>query len=251
MATTDCGRHGGAHHFLVAPDDISEDHVVIRGDEAHHASRVLRVRPGERMTVADGTGRMIEAVVTEVGDMVSAEVKSVRLVEAQRPSLTLFQAVAKGDRMDDVVTKAVEVGVDAVVPFVAERTIVRWDASRRRKAVERWTAVARSAAKQCRAPRLTTIGDVLDGPGRALEHGDPVVVLHEGASTALRDVLPSDSPERIAVVVGPEGGLSSSEVQELAAGGAVVASLGDRILRTETAGLVAATIVRYVYGSLG
>jgi 16S rRNA (uracil1498-N3)-methyltransferase len=189
--------------------------------------------------------------VTGVGDVVSAEVWSVRVVETQRPAVTLFQAVAKGDRMDDVVTKAVEIGVDAIVPFVAERTVVRWDAARRRKAHERWTAVARSAAKQCRSARLTTIGEVHDGPGRAFEYGEDVIVLHEGASAALRDALSGRRPEAIVVVVGPEGGLTPAESAALDAGGAAIVSLGDRILRTETAGLVAVTIVRYVYGSLG
>ncbi len=239
------------HHFFVAPDDTREDSVVIRGDEAHHATRVLRLRPGEAISVADGSGRVIEGVVTDVGDVVWADVRSVRVVEAARPTLALFQAVPKGDRMDDVVTKAVEIGVDEIVPFVAERTIVRWDEPKRRRAHERWTSVARSAAKQCRSARLTTIGDLRDGAGDAFERGAAVLVLHEGTETPLRDALPSEPPESLVVVVGPEGGLSSSEVESLEADGASVVSLGDRILRTETAGLVAATIIRYVYGSLG
>ena len=250
MATTDCGRQTGAHHFFVAPDDIEEDRVVIRGEEAHHAARVLRVRPGEVITVADDSGRIVDAVVTDVSDNVSAEVSSARFVEAPRPALTLFQAITKGDRMDDVVTKAVELGVDAVVPFVAERTIVRWDDSKRTKTVERWTAVARAAAKQCSSARLTTVGDVLVGPKRALEHDGPVIVLHERATTPLREILPGKPPGAMGLVVGPEGGLSPSELRAME-GGANVVSLGDRVLRTETAGLVAAAIIRYVYGSLG
>ena len=245
------GRAAGAHHFFVSPSDVRDGVVELTGAEAHHAARVLRVRVGEAITVADGSGLVLEAVVTEVGDVVRADVQTSREKVAPKPSVTLYQAVAKGERMDDVVSRAVEIGVRRVVPFVAERTIVRWDEGKRRKARERWTTIARSAAKQCRSPHLTDLEELRDGPEDALNEGAPVVALHERAATRLRDALPQTAPEEIVVVVGPEGGLAPSEVRVLEDGGASVVTLGDRILRTETAGLVAAAIIGYAYGSLG
>lgn len=239
------------HHFFVSPSDVQDEFVDVSGSEGHHAARVLRVRPGEAITVADGSGRVIDAVVTEVGNGVRAEIRGTSDVPVVRPAITLYQAVAKGDRMDDVVTKAVEVGVARIVPFLAERTIVRWGDAKRRKATERWKAVARAAAKQCRAPRLTVVEDVLESAARSLETDGPALVLHEQSSTRLRDVLPAKAPQSIAVVVGPEGGLTEGEVEGLAATGADIVSLGERILRTETAGMAAAVIIAYVYGSLG
>jgi 16S rRNA (uracil1498-N3)-methyltransferase len=175
----------------------------------------------------------------------------VREAVRPKPAVILYQAVMKGDRMDDVITKAVELGVARVVPFVAERTVVRWDESKRRKSRERWTAIARSAAKQCRSPHLTTVGDVLSGPDDAAKEAAPVFVLHEGGSTRLREALPSAAPDEVVVVIGPEGGLAASEVELLREGGAAVVTLGERILRTETAGVVAAAIIGYAYGSIG
>jgi 16S rRNA (uracil1498-N3)-methyltransferase len=244
-------RTEGAHHFFVATRDVRERSVVITGDEARHAARVLRVRPGETITAADGTGRVLEAVVTDVGDHVCADIRRVWEVEPPAPRVVLYQAVAKGDRMDDVITKAVEIGVSEIVPFLAERTVVRWDEPKRVKARERWTAVARSAAKQCRSPRLTRVRDIGDGPAGAIDAGASVLVLHEPAEQLIRKALPEAAPESIVLVVGPEGGLTEAEVELLERGGGTPVSLGDRILRTETAGLVAATIVRYAYGSLG
>lgn len=241
-------RIGGRHHFFVPPEDTHDGVVEIKGSEAHHAGRVLRLRAGESITVADGSGRVLEAVVTDVGRVVRADVTTTTLVTPPRPSLTLYQAVPKGDRMDDVVSKAVEIGVRRIVPFLAERTVVRWDERKRQKARERWTAVARAAAKQSRSSYLTSIGDVCDG--LRVEETAPVVGLHEGASTRLREALPSEPPDELVVVVGPEGGLSPVEVEHLRSRGATLATLGDRILRTETAGLVAAAIIGYAYGNL-
>src|SRR5581483_2167787 len=159
----------------------------------------------------------------------------VRDVQPITPAITLVQGIAKGDKIDTVVQKAVEVGVRRIVPVVCERTVVRWDERKRSKAVDRWREIARSAAKQCRSAWLTDVDDVR-------ELGDvelPAVVLDAGARSRLRDVLPVDTPDAITLVIGPEGGLEPGEIDALGSRGAVTACLGPRILRTETAGPVA------------
>lgn len=241
-----------AHHFFVTPDAVDGDLVTITGDEAHHAMRVLRVRVGESITVADDTGRSFDAVVIDVGDEVRAEVLKETLIEAPRPCVTLYQALAKSDKVDEVVQKATEVGVARVVPFVAERSVVKWDAAKRAKARDRWNAVARSAAKQCRAPRLTIVEDVADDATAALGGDGLVLVLHEtDDATPLRHALAGPAPDEVSLVVGPEGGFADAEIGALREGGVHVVRLGPRILRTETAGPVAAAIVAYAYGQLG
>lgn len=244
-------KAAGRHHFFVQPSDVQDVFVELTGAEAHHASRVLRVRPGEEISVADDSGRVLDAVVTDVGRVVRADVREIREVPQHQPAVTLVQAIAKGDRMEDVISKAVEIGVSRIVPFKAERTVVRWDESRRQKAHERWNAVARAAAKQCRASRLTVVAGVSEDPAVALTEGGPVLVLHEGAATRLRRALPEPAPHVLVVVVGPEGGLAPAEIEVLRDGGASIVTLGDRVLRTETAGLVATAIIAYAYGSLG
>jgi 16S rRNA (uracil1498-N3)-methyltransferase len=245
-------RPHGAHHFFVAPSDITESTLTISGEEAHHASRVLRLRVGESITAADDTGRVVHAVVNEVDDVVRADVVKDMVVEEQRPRITLYQALSKTDKLEDVVQKGAEIGIARVVPFVAARCVVRWDDRKRAKAMGRLRAVARAAAKQSRAPRLLVVEDVADDVRSVLDEPGPALVLHEADTGAsLRLVLPGEAPESLSLAVGPEGGFDDEEIDALGRGGAEIVRLGPRILRTETAGLVAASIIAYVYGNLG
>jgi len=245
------GRPTGLHHFFVAASDVRDGVVELTGDEARHAARVLRVRPGEAITVADGSGRVIEAVVTEAEAVVRAEVRDIRETAPPKPAVTLYQAIAKGDRMNDLVAQAVEVGVVRFVPFVAQRTIAQWDERKRAKHAARWREIAKAAAKQSRSPYLTAVEDVVDGPSSLLASGTLTVVLDEASSVRLRDALPSAPPDAMVIAVGPEGGFAPDELGELRTGDAHIVTLGPRILRTGTAGPVAAAIVAYTYGTLG
>jgi 16S rRNA (uracil1498-N3)-methyltransferase len=238
-----------AHHFFVEPSAIGEGVVVLDGEEAHHAARVLRVRVGEQITIADGSGRMISASVTDVGDLVTAEILATTTVPASVPEITLFQSLTKKDRFDLVIEKATEVGVRRIIPVTSERTVVDWDERKRDRMADRWAQIARAAAKQSRAPRIPSIGEVskLDA---FLAFEGTRIALHESASRRLRGALPAGAPAHLALLVGPEGGLSPAEAERLSAG-SDVASLGPRVLRTETAGVVAAAIIAHVYGSLG
>jgi 16S rRNA (uracil1498-N3)-methyltransferase len=237
-----------AHHFFVPPDSVSEEQIEISGEEAHHALRVLRVRKGEAITVADGTGRVYEAVVEGVSDVVVAAVRRSYAVSQPPPRITVFQALTKSDRFELVVEKATELGVSSIVPFEAARSVVRWDERKKTKAVQRWRSIALAAAKQSKAPKVPKVGEVESGVGAAAGC-DPVLVLHEGAARKLREALPSDPPDRLSLVIGPEGGLEDAEL-ELFSDDSVV-SLGPQVFRTETAGLVAASAISYAYGNLG
>jgi 16S rRNA (uracil1498-N3)-methyltransferase len=236
-----------AHHFFVDEEAIVDGVVTIGGDEAHHA-RVLRVREGERITVADGTGRMLDAMVTDNVHDIVADVVAERQVTLPRPSITLFQALTKGDKLELVVEKATEVGVRTLVPFIAERTVMRWDERKLERSRERLQAIARASAKQSRSPFIPTVEPFSYG---AVVRIEPTLVLHEEATERLRDALPAAAPPDVALVVGPEGGLSSGEVAGLVGAGGRAVTLGDRILRTETAGPVAAAVVGYAYGWFG
>ncbi len=240
-----------SHHFFVDGSSVRDDIVELTGEEAHHAARVLRIKAGEPITVADGSGTVLDAIVTDVEDVVRAAVRATRHFDPPKPAVTLCQAAAKGDRLDDVVRMAVEIGIARFIPFLADRSVVRWSDDRRRKARVRFAAIALSAAKQCRSPFLTVVEELSDDPTPLLG-GSAVLVLHEQSSTKLRDALPPQAPDRLALVVGPEGGLTTDEVDAITAhDGNVAVTLGERILRTETAGLVATAMVRYAYGTLG
>lgn len=240
-----------SHHFFVDRGALDGATVRLSGAEAHHAARVLRVGTGERISIADGSGLVALAVVTDVGDEVVAEIEDRRCVPSPAPRLTLLQAAAKGDKLEDVITRATEVGVDTIVPFMGHRSVARWDDRKAGRLHDRWTQIARAAAKQCKAPTIPRILPLAPDAVGAIERGVPSVVLHETADDRLRDVLPAEAPPRLALVVGPEGGFSDEEIAMLREAGALVAGLGPRILRTETAGPAAAAVVGYRYGWFG
>ena len=187
--------------------------------------------------------------IRDVSDeTISAEVlgDSSAVVE---PSVTLFQGVAKGDKMESIVRQAVEVGVAAVVPVLTSRSVVRMDDHKRAQRSERWRRISRSAAEQSRRANVPEVHDVVTFADacRLLEGFDRIIVLwEEQAGSLVTSVVRGsfDSTHmRVAVVVGPEGGLSAEEVSELRARGALVASLGPSIMRTETAAVVGLSLV--------
>lgn len=195
---------------------------------------------------------MFDAVVTRSeADEVEGRIILAHELRPQAPQLVLYQGLAKRERMDLVVQKAVELGARQIVPFAAGRSVVKWDSEKKLKSRERWEAVALAASKQCRSPWLTEIEAVADSLSGLDSTSGPVLVLHEEATVHLRDVLPEQAPARLTIVIGPEGGLDPSEVEMALSAGAQAVTLGGRILRTETAGPVALALVAYTYGVLG
>lgn len=234
-----------AAHFIA--DDLGEDLVVLRGEEARHASRVLRIRRGETITIGDGRGTVVAARVREVGAEVVAEPLERRTVEPVRPRLVVWQAIATGTKLDLVVQKLTEVGAAEVVPFAARRSVARWDAGKAVARVEHLRAVAREAAKQSRRAWLMEVA----GPRPLGEIPAGALALHEEAGRRLREELPETIPEAVVLVVGPEGGLAPEELDALSGRRAVPVSLGGHVLRTETAALVASVAVLTRYGVVG
>jgi 16S rRNA (uracil1498-N3)-methyltransferase len=231
------------------------DVYVLDGAEGRHAGVVQRRGPGERIDVVDGGGVRLCCVVDHVAASGRPEVHlrvAEVVVEPVAPVvLTLVQALAKGDRDELAIEAAVEVGVDAVLPWQAERSVVVWRGQRAAKSQAKWVATVRAAVKQARRAWLPPVAEAVTSRQLAarvrdvVAAGGVVVVLHEGATTALADVrLPpvetadAGRPELL-VVVGPEGGVSDAELDLFAGAGAVPARLGPHVLRTSTAGPVA------------
>lgn len=237
-------------HFFVAPEDVDASTAVLRGDEAHHLVRVLRTRPGDAVSLADNTGVVYDARVTELhADEVTLTLRSRREAPAPRPRLTVVHALPKARKLDDVVQRLSEVGVDRLVPVHSARSEVELRDEKADKALGRWRAVALAAGKQSRRPRLLEVAAV--GHWRSAFAGaEAGAVLWEEEGTGLRQVvrdLRERDPDEFVLGVGPEGGLTEGEV---AASGLPGASLGPTVLRTETAGLVAASVTLAEVGRL-
>ena len=262
--------------FLLPAGALASAHsgteLRLEGSEGHHAVMVKRVRPGEMIDLVDGSG---VRAVTEVTDTQKAALEGiVRSLEEEAPaavSITLVQALAKGDRDLQAVESAVELGIDAVRPWQADRSIVRWNEAKATKALAKWESTVLAALKQSRRSHLPEVRAMLTSTGLAGEFarhdasGVPalVVVLHERGTEPLvatvsrwyagpgSAVVPGDRgrPE-IQLVVGPEGGISDAELERFVEAGAKVAVLGSHVLRASTAGPAAVVLTRHLLGQL-
>ncbi|HET8577247.1 MAG TPA: 16S rRNA (uracil(1498)-N(3))-methyltransferase [Methylomirabilota bacterium] len=239
--------------FHVRPEAVRGERVAFDAEEAHHLARVLRLGSGDLVAALDGAGNELTVRLTRVGTR-GAEglVLSRRALQTESAlDLTLAQGIPKGDKMEGIIRMVTELGVTRIVPLITERALVTPEAASRR--LTRWRRVAKEAAKQS---GRAVIPDVTP-PQRPSDWLVSIVgprfllCLWENERTPLDERLPAARPARAAVVVGPEGGLTESEVARLGAAGAVVAGLGPRILRTETAGPVAVALLQSRYGDLG
>jgi 16S rRNA (uracil1498-N3)-methyltransferase len=213
------------------------DRLLLDGDEGRHAALVARMRVGERTAVGDGRGRMATAAASAVSKD-SVELEVLDLVESPepRPRITLVQALAKGGRDELAIQAATELGVAAVAPWQAARSVTRWEGRKAEAGSARWAGIVREASKQAMRPwaatglPLLTTADVA-----ALAERTPAVVLDPDAAVRLVDAVPADV-EELVIVVGPEGGIAPEELERLTAAGATTARMGPTVLRTSTAG---------------
>lgn len=217
------------------------DEVVLAGPEGRHAARVRRIGAGEELDLSDGAGRVARCRVSSVGpDQLRLAVLRRTVVPPPDPLLVVVQALAKGERAELAVELLTEVGVDEIVPWAADRSIVRWSGERGVRARQRWQATARESAKQSRRSRIPRIGELATTSEVAalLAAADRALALHESAAELLTTQTPP-ATGRIVLVVGPEGGVSDAELSVLTAAGAVPVRLGPEVLRTSTAGAAA------------
>jgi 16S rRNA (uracil1498-N3)-methyltransferase len=244
-----------APRFVLEGLDAGARTVTFDGEQTRHLSRVLRLGAGDLVVVVDGRGREWSVRLTEVTARAAAGlVLAERTGDGESPlHLTLAQGVPKSDKMDLIVRMVTELGAAAVRPLVFERTVTRAANDRWRTRHERWQRIAREAAKQCGRAVVPPVSPPVTLPAWLEEPDDRglMVCLWEGEPAPLADRLPPGPVRRATLVVGPEGGLAEGEVARLAGAGAVLAGLGPRILRTETAGPVGIALLQARYGDLG
>lgn len=235
-----------AAHFFC--DNVAGDSIIITGHDAHHAARALRIRSGEEITISDGKGNVVRADVTGVSaTTLEASVRARASVEQPSPRVIVFPAMPKAGKLDAVVQKLTELGVDEIRPWFSKRSVVRWDAGKAQSRTERLRAIAREAAMQSRRAWLPVVAE----PRPLDTLPEATFVLDESSTAGLMTALPSVAPASIGVVVGPEGGLAPDEVGLLTEAGALAVSLGSPILRTETAAIVGPALVLARYERLG
>ncbi|MDY6055438.1 16S rRNA (uracil(1498)-N(3))-methyltransferase [Micrococcus sp.] len=247
--------------FLLAPGDLDAavpgSEAEVTGAEARHAAAAMRLAPGEEVLLADGTGAYAQGTVVDAAPTL-LRVRLERLGHEPDPAprLVLVQALAKGDRDLMAVQAATELGVDAVVPWEAERSIVRWRGPKAARAHQKWEDTVRAAAKQARRARVPEVRPHLSGIDLACLAGPGegpaplVLVLHEEAQHGFDALGPErlTAAEEIVLVVGPEGGISPAELTAAVAAGAVPVRLGSHVLRASTAGPAALAVLQHLLG---
>lgn len=267
------------NRFFVTPEDVLPDQVVFTGANLHHLSRVLRLRPGDRVLALTGDGQELEVELEQVGpDQAVGTIVGRGLNLAEPPlALTLVQGLPKGDKMDLIIQKGTELGMARFLPVSTERAVVRLEPGKAAQRQARWQTIAREAAEQSRRGRVplvspvTTLAEAIEEAGRAVaERPDRVLALflwEEASELGLADALDpwrgaagpkggrsgmgTNRPDEVWVFIGPEGGFSPSEADMARRAGILPVSLGPRILRTETAGPAVAAVVLFALGDLG
>ncbi len=255
--------------YFVTPAQITEQHVVLTGEDARHLGAVMRAKPGDAFIACDGQGRDVLAKIESIDrEAIRADIVQVLPTSAEMAwRVTVAQSLPKGDKLETVIQKGTEAGAFAFQPFLSRRTVVQYDERKEAKRAERWRKIAKEAAEQSHRSIVPEVRSVCDWKKLlgGLSAYDLVLWCYEEegrAGKGLRRTLAEfrkglggapagDRQPNLLLVVGPEGGFAPEEAEAAAAGGAVLTGLGGRILRTETAALYALACIAYESDELG
>ena len=241
------------HCFYCEANHVTGNRITITGSDVNHIKNVLRMEPGEELMVCDGTGMQYACQIEEfpAGAVVLSVLKAEKASTELPVRLKLYQGLPKKDKMELIIQKAVELGAAEIIPVMTKRCIVKLeDDKKEAKKLERWQAIAESAAKQSGRGIIPTVGRVMnykDAVKKSASEGMALIPyeMAEGMKS-LKDAAAKAAGEQvISVFIGPEGGFEEAEVEFARENGVVPVSLGKRILRTETAGFTTLSILMY------
>ena len=245
------------HRFFVP--QLYNEEMYIEGVDARHISKVLRMQPGAQLQIVSDDGVSAVAEITAI-DSERVTVRCLeKLAESHEPrvKLVLAQGLAKGEKMDFIIQKAVEMGAYSVIPVAMEHSVVRLDGAKAAKKVERWQKIAESAAKQSKRdiiPEVQAVQSMTEMLAKCACQTKIIAYECEdrlSLKAALKAAEEAGGISELLLIIGPEGGISEAELEQARQAGAVPVSLGRRILRAETAGLVAISAIFYETGDLG
>ncbi len=237
--------------FFVDKNSIMDERIELGAENSQHIVSVLRGKIGDEITVCDGDGTDYICNLVDINKKQAlAKIVQVRK-NTNEPELkiTLFQGLPKGDKMELVIQKCVEIGVDRIVPVKTDFTVVKLE-NKEEKKVARWNKISEAAAKQCGRGKIPVVENIVtfsQAVDRAAEFDRAVIPYEKEQSRSIRSFAENCSYKNVAVFIGPEGGFSDDEIKLALSKNVVSVTLGKRILRTETAGLVTAVILLYEY----
>ena len=242
------------HHFFVTKDyiDIDKQQIIISGSDVNHIKNVLRMKNGEELLISDGEGRDYVCEIAEFADnKVVAKITASEFEGTELPSkIYLFQGLPKSDKMEMIIQKAVELGAYEIIPVATKRAVVKLDKKKETAKITRWNSISMSAAKQSRRSIVPEVKGVMTFK-EALDYAkrlDINLIPYENykdMSETKNIVGQIEKGKSIGIFIGPEGGFDENEVDEAVNAGVSRISLGKRILRTETAGLMIISVLMY------
>ena len=239
------------YHFFVEPSGIGEKEISITGPDVNHIRNVIRLKPGDEISISNGIdGRDYRCGIARITeDEVVCELRFIKEDGVELPAkVYLFQGLPKGDKMETVIQKNVELGVYEIIPVAMKRSIVKLDAKKAEAKVKRWNGISESAAKQSKRMIIPNVTKVMTYK-EAIEYAkelDICLVPYENAKdmTHTREIIESIKNEsKVGIFIGPEGGFEEDEIESAIALGMETITLGKRILRTETAGMAIMAVI--------
>jgi len=245
-------------YFFIKQSDLAGSKAVVEGSDAHHIKNVLRLKPGDKIGLFDGTGLNYETRIITLLPK-SIEVSVIRSFPSTTESsvqITVAQALLKDRKMDLLVRQLTELGITSWIPFIAKRSIPRPDKRRLFARTERWNKITKEAVKQCKRCCPLKIGETIslkEVLSLGKDNDLKIVFWEEESNPVNQELLVSNvkPAEKIFILLGPEGGFTIEEVENAKASGFITASLGPRILRAETATIAACTLLQYLFGDMG
>ncbi len=244
------------NRFFIKKDQIRDGEIEINGQDVRHIKDVLRLKPGEKIeVVCDGNTYIGEILELEKREVKLKVIDSYKGKNEPSTEIILYQGLAKGSKMDFILQKCTELGVSEFYPLETGRAVVKIKNEKKANSkVDRWQEIVDQAAKQSKRDVIPLVNEVLSFVQmiELLDNVDNIIVPYEdenqkGIKSSLSDI----KNKKIHLIIGPEGGFEQTEIEKLKGIGASIVTLGPRILRTETAGLVAATMILYELGDLG
>lgn len=242
--------------YFISPEQIKNDKIVILGDDVHHIKNVMRFRLGAKILCADGSDHEYIAEFEKFeDDHIFCQIIETRPVQGESHThVTIAQSLPKGDKLELILQKGTELGAYRFLPFSSERTVVKLDQRKIEKKVERWQKIVKEAAEQSHRGSIPLVETPVSWKQlmREVESSSASVwIAYEKGGTPLAEALAETNNPEIIVMIGPEGGFSEQEVEEAKLAGAIPISLGHRILRTETASLLALSCIFFARNELG
>jgi 16S rRNA (uracil1498-N3)-methyltransferase len=239
--------------YFVNEENIRGNNIYITGSDVTHMSRVLRLKTGDKINIVDNNGILYECEILEINDSKIKTLITDIINDSNEPSIdiTLYQGLPKGDKFEFVIQKAVELGVKEIVPLITSRVVVKLDEKSSVSKLDRWQKISNEASKQCNRTYIPSIIKPvkIEKIKELLLKHDLIILAYEAEKNkTLRALIKNyNNPKNVGIIIGPEGGFSQNEVDNLVSNNANCVSLGKRILRTETAGLSVISVLMYEY----